>query len=204
MDSRKILTSVALTLLLALALPRAALAQGAASPGEIPVDSWPRTVTSGGDTLTIYEPQVESWQGNVMQARGDRRGNAPVVPHNATQGVTAMKLKQLALPMMILAVATSVVAAENKKPVAKWTCAEFLAVDDQFKPKVVYAATAYAKGGKPEASVIDIDGTEKVTPMIIDECNKAPQASFWQKLKGAWAKVEADAKAEMKKIEKKM
>jgi len=114
-----------------------------------------------------------------------------------------MKLKQLALPLMVLAVTTSAVAAENKKPVSQWTCTEFLAVDDQFKPKVVYAATAYAKGGKPEASVIDIEGTEKVTPMIIDECQKAPQASFWQKLKDSWAKVEADAKTEMKKIEMK-
>lgn len=52
--------------------------------------------------------------------------------------------------------------------------------------------------------MIDIAGTEKVTPIVIDDCQKAPQASFWQKLKGAWAKVEADAKAEAKKIEKKI
>ncbi|MBL8529328.1 MAG: acid-resistance protein [Burkholderiales bacterium] len=120
-----------------------------------------------------------------------------------------MNLEQFVLPLVISSVAASAFAADAKKPVAEkpiaqWTCAEFIGVDDQFKPKVVYAATAYAKGGKPEASVIDVEGTEKVTPMIIDECQKAPQASFWQKLKAAWAKVEADAKAEMKKIEKKM
>ena len=28
------------------------------------------------------------------------------------------------------------------------------------EPKVVYRATAYAKGGKPEASVVDIEGTD--------------------------------------------
>lgn len=119
-----------------------------------------------------------------------------------------MKLEQFVVSLAVASVAAGAVAAETKKapqkPVAQWTCAEFIGVDDQFKPKVVYAATAYAKGGKPEASVIDVEGTEKVTPMIIDECQKAPQASFWQKLKAAWAKVEADAKAEMKKIEKKM
>lgn len=115
-----------------------------------------------------------------------------------------MKLRQLALLLIVLAVATSVVAAQNKKPVSKWTCAEFLAVDDQFKPKVVYAATAYSKAGKPQGSVIDIEGTEKVTPMIIDDCQKTPQASFWKTLKGDWAKVEADARAEMKKVEKKL
>ena len=109
-----------------------------------------------------------------------------------------------ALTVVVAAAAASASAADTKKPVAKWTCAEFIGVDDQFKPKVVYWATAYAKGGKPEGSMIDIEGTEKVTPILIDECAKAPQASFWQKLKGAWAKVEADAKAEAKKIEKKM
>ncbi len=51
---------------------------------------------------------------------------------------------------------------------------------------------------------VDIDGTEKVTPMIIYECTKARQASFWQKLKGEWKKVVAEAKAQAKKIEKKM
>ncbi len=115
-----------------------------------------------------------------------------------------MKLKQLTLPVIVIAVATSAIAAENKKPVSKWTCEEFLAVDDQFKPKVVYAATAYSKAGKAEGSVIDIDGTEKVIPMIIDDCTKDPPASFWQRLKADWAKVKAAAKAETKKVEKKM
>jgi acid stress chaperone HdeA len=114
-----------------------------------------------------------------------------------------MKVTQLALPLAIFATVTAAVAAENKKPVAKWTCAEFLSVDEQFKPKVIYAATAFAKGGKPKDSVIDIDGTEKVTPMVVDDCQKAPQASFWQKLKGAWSRVDADAKAEIEKLEKK-
>lgn len=115
-----------------------------------------------------------------------------------------MSIKHIALSLAVAAVATTASAADAKKPVGQWTCADFLAVDDQFKPKAVYWATAYAKGGKPEASVIDIEGTERVTPMIIDECTKAPQASFWQKLRAEWKKVEAEAKAEMKKIEKKM
>jgi len=68
----------------------------------------------------------------------------------------------------------------------------------------VYWATAYAKGGKPEASVVDVAGTEKVIPMVVDECKKDPQGSFWQKLKDAWSRVEADAKRELKKVKSKM
>jgi len=105
-----------------------------------------------------------------------------------------------AIQASILIVATSVIGAENKKPITQWTCTDFLAVEDQFRPKVVYAATAYANGGQPEASVIDIVGTEKVIPIVIDDCKRTPQTSFWQTLKQDWAKVKADAKAEMKKL----
>ena len=80
-----------------------------------------------------------------------------------------------------------------KKPLGKMTCEDFLAVEDTFKPKVVYWAVAYGKGGKPEAAVLDVEGTEKLIPVIIEVCKKAPKESFWQK-----------AKAEFKKLEKKM
>lgn len=88
----------------------------------------------------------------------------------------------------------------SKKPLAKWNCADFLGVEDDFKPKLVYWATAYSKAGKPEAATINIEGTEKVIPIITEDCKKIPQASFWQKLKDGWRRVEA----EMKKIEKKL
>jgi acid stress chaperone HdeA len=100
----------------------------------------------------------------------------------------------LVLAVALLCTAPAVFASGSKKPVSKWTCADFLAVDDQYKPKVIYAATAYSRAGKPEADVIDIEGTETVTPMVVDECTKAPQASFTQKLKAAWDKVAAKVK----------
>jgi acid stress chaperone HdeA len=103
-----------------------------------------------------------------------------------------------------VAVATTTLAAKVEKPVTQWTCADFLSVDDQFKPQVVYWAAAFAKGGQPEAAVIDIKGLEKVTPELIRECKKAPQASFWTRLKDEWKKVEAETEAETKKIEKKL
>jgi hypothetical protein len=40
--------------------------------------------------------------------------------------------------------------------------------------------------------------------MIAEECEKTPQSSFLQKLKTEWTKVEADAKADVKKLEKKL
>jgi acid stress chaperone HdeA len=93
----------------------------------------------------------------------------------------------------LMAGATGVFAESAKKPLGKMTCEDFLAVDDAFKPKVVYYAVAYAKGGKPEAAVIDVEGTDALTPMLIEECKANPKESFWKKVK-----------AEVKKIEKKM
>ena len=105
-----------------------------------------------------------------------------------------MKLKNIACSVVIAGIATSAMASGNKKPVSQWTCADFLAVEAQFRPKVIYAATAYSKAGKPEAEFIDIDGTERVTPMVVAECTKSPQASFMEKLKAEWQKVESALK----------
>ncbi len=99
--------------------------------------------------------------------------------------------------------AQSAFAEDSKKPVSGWTCEEFLAVEGDFQPKVVYWATAKSKTGKP-GSIVDIEGTEKVVPMVIDDCKKTPSDSFLTKLKNAWKTVEADAKAEVKKIREKI
>ena len=79
------------------------------------------------------------------------------------------------------------------KPLAKMTCEDFIGLDETFQPKVVYWAAAYAKGDKPEAAVLDVDGIESAVPFIAQECQKAPKASFWETVK-----------AEIKKTEKKL
>jgi acid stress chaperone HdeA len=106
----------------------------------------------------------------------------------------------LLVPFILIVAATAAASAEVKKPVAQWKCTDFLSVDDQFKPKVVYSATAFAKGGKPAAGVVDIEGTAKVIPRLVDDCTKEPSASFWRKLQDEWDKVGDEAK----KIEKKL
>jgi acid stress chaperone HdeA len=96
-----------------------------------------------------------------------------------------------------MGLAATSIQAETKKPASKWTCEEFLAVDATFQPKVIYWATAKTKAA---GKTVDIDGTEKVIPIVIDECKLSPKESFWTKIRDAWRKVEADAK----KLEKKL
>ena len=87
----------------------------------------------------------------------------------------------------------------HKEPVTKWTCADFLGVEDAFRPKLIYWATAQAKAEKPEAATINIEGTEKVIPIIVEDCKKAPRTRFGRNLKRG-GRVEADTKSLEKKL----
>jgi acid stress chaperone HdeA len=114
-----------------------------------------------------------------------------------------MKLKNVCLSAILVVVAQPAFGAEtSKKPVTNWKCSDFLSIDDQYKPKVVYAATSHVKS--KSHGVIDIEGTEKVIPAVTTECQKKPENAFIRELETVWDKVEADTKAGVKEIEKKM
>ena len=80
-------------------------------------------------------------------------------------------------------------AAPAKKPLGKLTCEEFLAYDETFKPKVVYWAAAYGKGGKAEAATLDVEGTEKLIPVIVEKCKAAPKDSFLKQVRAESGKA---------------
>ena len=84
-------------------------------------------------------------------------------------------------------------ASAPAKPVGGWSCAEFLSIDEQFQPKVVYWASPRVRGGK-ESALIDVEGAERAVPMIIDSCKRTPGNSFSRELLEVWRAIEADAK----------
>jgi acid stress chaperone HdeA len=110
-----------------------------------------------------------------------------------------MRLPRIAIGVVaatLVAGSTSAMAAQSSaatKPLGKMTCEDFMALDDGFKPKMVYWAVAYGQGGKPESAGINVEGTEKIVTALGEACKKAPKESFWEKVK-----------AEVKKLEKKM
>lgn len=96
----------------------------------------------------------------------------------------------------VLVAASTVVFAQSgdvKKPLGKMSCEDFLAFEDNFKPKVVYWAIAHSQSGKPESAGVHVAGMEKIVPVIVEGCKKAPKESFWEKVK-----------VEVKKLEKKL
>jgi acid stress chaperone HdeA len=110
-----------------------------------------------------------------------------------------MLLQRLALVGVItatLAAGTASVfgqSAATKKPLGKMTCEDFVGFDESFRPKVVYWAVAHAQDGKPESAGVNVEGIEKMIPVLVDACKKAPKESFWEKVK-----------AEVKKLDKKL
>lgn len=80
------------------------------------------------------------------------------------------------------AAATTAANAAMKKP-AKMTCEEFIALDDVQKPKVVYWAEGFSKKGKPVDSVVDLDETDRLIPILVTECKETPKLTLWQKIK---------------------
>jgi hypothetical protein len=82
--------------------------------------------------------------------------------------------------MLSMAISTVVQAAPSKP--AKMTCADFIALDDVVKPKVVYWAEGFNKSGKPVDSTVDVDETDKLVPMLVTECKAAPKDALSKRL----------------------
>lgn len=77
-----------------------------------------------------------------------------------------------------------------KKKVAELSCEDFNGLDATFKPTVIAWAAGYQKGdSKPDSVAVDIDGIEKVTPFVVEACQKEPKASFWEKVEAELKKV---------------
>ena len=92
----------------------------------------------------------------------------------------------------LMALSSLAQAETTKQPVANWTCADFLAVDESFQPTAVGLGEAINKKGKVEDAVLDVDGIAKITPIVVTACKETPKESFVSKLKAEWEKVKKD------------
>jgi acid stress chaperone HdeA len=81
-------------------------------------------------------------------------------------------------------------ATSPRKPLRAMTCHDFLLVEDASKPEIVYWAATYRKDGKPESTVIDVDDTDRIVPVLVQACKQAPNESFWQKVRAEARKLE--------------
>ena len=103
-----------------------------------------------------------------------------------------MKKHILLMGAVGLVALSTLAQAEPKQPVSKWTCADFLAVDESFQPTAVGLGEAINKKGKVEDAVLDVDGIAKITPIVVTACKETPKESFVSKLKSEWSKSKKD------------
>lgn len=81
-------------------------------------------------------------------------------------------------------------AAIVKKPVGNWTCEDFLALKESYQPTAVGYTIALNMNNKGhEKELIDSQGIERVTPIIIQECKKDKKQSFRERLAKEWIKI---------------
>lgn len=81
-------------------------------------------------------------------------------------------------------------AAPSKKPVNKWTCEDFLMIDQKFQPTAIGVNIALNMNNKGvENQVINMQGIDTVTPIVVQECTKNKKQSFKQVLAKEWDKI---------------
>lgn len=103
-----------------------------------------------------------------------------------------MKKHLLMIGAAGLVALSSLAHADTKPPVSKWTCEDFLAVNETFRPAIVGVGEVVNKNDKVEDAVVDVAGVEKITPLVVTACEQDKKASFVKKLKEEWAKVKKD------------
>jgi hypothetical protein len=85
--------------------------------------------------------------------------------------------------LLTAGITSTVLAATPTHKPARMTCREYVMLDDVVKPKVVYWAEGFNQKGKEDDAVVDIAATDKLVPVLVDECQETPKASFWEKIK---------------------
>ncbi|WP_130904898.1 MULTISPECIES: acid-activated periplasmic chaperone HdeA [unclassified Pseudomonas] len=100
-----------------------------------------------------------------------------------------MQAKQAFIATLAILVSSSVLAAKAPKtPVDKWTCSDFLEMDEEYQPSAVFFVEGFTKSGTPVDAVMDVDGTLTQTPRVVDACTENPQASFVNTIKSTKGK----------------
>jgi hypothetical protein len=100
-------------------------------------------------------------------------------------------MKHLSLNLMfgVLAVSALSASAFAASPSPKMTCEEFIALDEVSRPKVVYWAEGYNWYGQPRGEFVDLGETDRLVPVVYDECTKNPKHKLISKVKAAHKKA---------------
>lgn len=71
----------------------------------------------------------------------------------------------------------------------KMTCEEFLSYDEITRPQIVYLSEGLYGKDKSDSAVFDIERTNRLVPILIEECQREPKTSYWQKMKSEFNRI---------------
>lgn len=74
------------------------------------------------------------------------------------------------------------------KPSTKITCEEFLQLDEVSRPKIVYWFDGFNRKGTVDET-IDFDQSDRLVPVLVEECTKTPKHLLVKKMKLAQKKT---------------
>jgi acid stress chaperone HdeA len=62
------------------------------------------------------------------------------------------------------------------------SCKEYVEMDDVLKPKFIYYSVGYSRHGKPDAATLDIEGVDRIQPVVDEYCRDHLTASAFKKV----------------------
>jgi acid stress chaperone HdeA len=83
------------------------------------------------------------------------------------------------------ATAPATAPAKALKP-GQIKCEDFLMYDDVTRPQIVGWSEGAVHKGKPGDEVFDVERTNTLVPILVEDCTREPKASYWQKFKAEW------------------
>jgi acid stress chaperone HdeA len=93
------------------------------------------------------------------------------------------KVIAAAMCFSIIGAASVARAAEQKISPAKMTCADFVQVDEAYKPALVYWVAGVDKLGVTGTETTVVDTMQPVVATVGEACQKDPQAKFMSKVR---------------------
>ncbi|WP_109481249.1 HdeA/HdeB family chaperone [Paraburkholderia sp. C35] len=97
-----------------------------------------------------------------------------------------MKYAKIVLVLASLAAisaAQTASAAQTKVSPAKMTCADYVSVDEVYRPALVYWVAGVDKLGVKETDTMVVDTAHPVSETVAQACEKDPQTPFKSKVR---------------------
>jgi acid stress chaperone HdeA len=94
-----------------------------------------------------------------------------------------MKSAKILVVLFCLAAAQAASAQDTKISPAKMTCADYVAVDEAYRPALIYWVAGVDKLGIKETDTLVVDTAHPVGETVAQACTLDPHASFVSKVR---------------------